>query len=51
MRIVALASYASIATASRRSSSAATHYLAKPADADDIVAALHRSEGARPVSA
>jgi len=44
-RIVMLTGYASIATAVEAIKLGATHYLAKPADADDIVAALMRSEG------
>lgn len=44
-RIVVLTGYASIATAVEAIKLGATHYLAKPADADDIVAALMRSEG------
>lgn len=56
-RIVVLTGYASIATAVEAIKLGATHYLAKPADADDVVAALHREEGdvtvpvaARPMS-
>ncbi len=44
-RIVMLTGYASIATAVEAIKLGATHYLAKPADADEIVAALHRTEG------
>ena len=44
-RIVMLTGYASIATAVEAIKLGATHYLAKPANADDIVAALMRSEG------
>ncbi|HJX16779.1 MAG TPA: response regulator transcription factor [Acidiferrobacterales bacterium] len=44
-RIVMLTGYASIATAVEAIKLGATHYLAKPADADDILAALHRSGG------
>lgn len=44
-RIVVLTGYASIATAVEAIKLGATHYLAKPADADEIVAALHRGEG------
>ena len=43
-RIVMLTGYASIATAVEAIKLGATHYLAKPADADDIVAALMRNE-------
>ncbi len=44
-RIVVLTGYASIATAVEAVKLGATHYLAKPADADEIVAALHKDEG------
>lgn len=44
-RIVMLTGYASIATAIEAIKLGATHYLAKPADAGDIVAALHREAG------
>lgn len=44
-RIVMLTGYASIATAVEAIKLGATHYLAKPADADEIVAALYRGEG------
>ena len=44
-RIVMLTGYASIATAVEAIKLGATHYLAKPADADEIVSALLRSEG------
>lgn len=44
-RIVMLTGYASIATAVEAIKLGATHYLAKPADADEIVAALLRDEG------
>lgn len=44
-RIVMLTGYASIATAVEAIKLGATHYLAKPADADDVVAALMRIEG------
>ncbi len=57
MRIVMLTGYASIATAVEAIKLGATHYLAKPADVDDIVAALERDRGdagiapsARPLS-
>jgi len=56
-RIVVLTGYASIATAVEAIKLGATHYLAKPADADEVVDALHRHEGdvsvpvaARPMS-
>jgi two-component system response regulator RegA len=44
-RIVMLTGYASIATAVEAVKLGATHYLAKPADADEIVAAFHKTEG------
>ncbi|CAL1239270.1 response regulator transcription factor [Candidatus Methylocalor cossyra] len=44
-RIVVLTGYASIATAVEAIKLGAVHYLTKPADADEIVAALHRDEG------
>ncbi|MCX7626951.1 MAG: response regulator transcription factor [Methylophilaceae bacterium] len=44
-RIVVLTGYASIATAVEAIKLGATHYLAKPANADEIVAALHRDAG------
>lgn len=45
-RVVMLTGYASIATAIEAIKLGAVHYLAKPCDADEIVAALHRdSEG------
>ena len=44
-RIVVLTGYASIATAVEAIKLGATHYLAKPADADEIVNALRRDEG------
>jgi len=44
-RIVMLTGYASIATAVEAIKLGATHYLAKPADADEIVAALQRTGG------
>jgi two-component system, response regulator RegA len=56
-RIVVLTGYASIATAVSAMKLGATHYLAKPADADQIVAAfgdgpplLSVEEAARPLS-
>ena len=45
MRIVLLTGYASIATAVEAIKLGATHYLAKPAEADDILAALLREVG------
>lgn len=44
-RIVMLTGYASIATAVEAIKLGAIHYLVKPADADQILAALGRSEG------
>lgn len=44
-RIVMLTGYASIATAIEAIKLGATHYLAKPVDADEVVAALHKTEG------
>ena len=44
-RIVVLTGFASIATAVEAIKLGATHYLAKPVDADEIVAALGKSEG------
>ena len=44
-RIVVLTGYASIATAVEAIKLGATHYLTKPADADEIVLALQRTEG------
>ena len=44
-RIVMLTGYASVATAVEAIKLGAVHYLAKPANADDVVAALHRTEG------
>lgn len=44
-RIVMLTGYASIATAVEAIKLGATHYLSKPADADEIISALMRSEG------
>lgn len=44
-RIVVLTGYASIATAVEAIKLGATHYLAKPVAADDIVAAFHKDQG------
>jgi two-component system response regulator RegA len=44
-RIVMLTGFASIATAVEAIKLGAVHYLAKPADADEIVAALHKDQG------
>jgi two-component system response regulator RegA len=46
MRIVVLTGYASIATAVEAIKLGATHYLTKPADADEIIAAFHRDQPA-----
>ena len=43
--IIVLTGYASIATAVEAIKLGATHYLTKPADADEIVAAFNRQEG------
>jgi len=44
-RIVVLTGFASVATAVEAIKLGAVHYLAKPADADDVVAALGRDTG------
>jgi len=44
-RIVVLTGYGSVATAVEAMRLGATHYLAKPADADDLLAAFARAEG------
>ncbi|MGR9100270.1 MAG: response regulator transcription factor [Gammaproteobacteria bacterium] len=44
-RIVMLTGYASIATAVEAIKLGAIHYLTKPANADEIVGALHKHEG------
>lgn len=44
-RIVVLTGYASVATAVEAIKLGAIHYLAKPADADEIVAAFQRDSG------
>ena len=46
IRIVVLTGYASVATAVEAIKLGAVHYLAKPADADEILHAFHRDEGA-----
>ena len=43
--IIILTGYASISTAVEAIKLGATHYLTKPADADEIVAAFHRQQG------
>jgi two-component system response regulator RegA len=45
MRIVVLTGYASIATAVEAIKLGATHYLAKPVDADQVVATLNKQSG------
>jgi two-component system, response regulator RegA len=45
MRLVVLTGYASIATAVEAIKLGATHYLTKPADADEIVASFRRTTG------
>ncbi|MEY2700869.1 MAG: hypothetical protein RIQ52_1624 [Pseudomonadota bacterium] len=49
-RIVMLTGFASIATAVEAIKLGATHYLTKPADADEIVAALFKDEGDQSVA-
>jgi two-component system response regulator RegA len=49
-RTVVLTGYASIATAVEAIKLGAIHYLTKPAEPDEIVAALHRDEGDAGVS-
>ena len=44
-RIVVLTGYASITTAVEAMKLGAIHYLAKPADADEVVAAFYKNEG------
>jgi len=44
-RIVVFTGYASVSTAIEAIKLGATHYLAKPADADEVMAALHRDTG------
>ncbi len=44
-RIVVLTGFASISTAVEAIKLGATHYLAKPVDADEVVAAFSKSEG------
>lgn len=44
-RVLVLTGYASVATAVEAIKLGAVHYLAKPADADQIIDALHRDEG------
>ncbi len=45
MRIIVLTGYASIATAVEAVKLGATHYLTKPANPDEIIAALLKSQG------
>jgi two-component system response regulator RegA len=45
MRIVVLTGYASVVTAVEAIKLGATHYLAKPVDADEVVAAFGRAVG------
>ena len=49
-KVVVLTGYASIATAVEAIKLGAVHYLAKPADADEIVAAFQRDDGDAAVS-
>lgn len=51
MRILLLTGYASIATAVEAIKLGATHYLPKPADADEILAALGREDGDAEIAA
>jgi len=44
-QIVMLTGFASIATAVEAIKLGAIHYLTKPANADEIVSALHKNEG------
>lgn len=44
-RVIMLTGYASIATAVEAIKLGAVHYLSKPADADEVVAAFYRNEG------
>jgi len=44
-RVVMLTGFASIATAVEAIKLGAIHYLAKPADADEVIAAFYRDEG------
>ncbi len=48
-RVVVLTGYGSIATALEAVRRGAVHYLTKPADVDDILAAFSRGAGADPV--
>lgn len=45
MRILVLTGYASIATAVEAMKLGATHYLAKPVDADDVLQAFNKTSG------
>lgn len=45
IRMIVLTGYASIATAVEAIKLGAVHYLTKPAEADDIVAALNKQQG------
>ncbi len=47
-RVVVLTGYASIATAIEAIKLGAVHYLAKPCNADEVVAALHRGSAGNP---
>jgi two-component system response regulator RegA len=50
-KIVVLTGYGSVATAVEAVRMGATHYLTKPADADEILAAFSRTPGERAESA
>jgi two-component system response regulator RegA len=49
-RIVVLTGYASISTAVEAIKLGATHYLAKPVDADEVVSAFNKAEGDADIS-
>lgn len=48
MRIVVLTGYASVSTTVEAIKLGATHYLTKPANADEVVAAFHRDDAGDP---
>ena len=51
MRILVLTGYASITTAIEAIKRGATHYLAKPVDAEEVIQALEKTQGDPPVLA
>lgn len=51
MRVVVLTGYASVSTTVEAMKLGATHYLAKPANADEVVAALYRDDADSAVAA